>query len=137
MQRTALTVLASAVILSTLTGCSLFGKKKDPVTDLYDPVLDSMAATTMTDRYPLLRSAALYQPATPVETYADLATTTEPLAATSGSQYHTVSKKDTLYAIARMYYNGDHRRWKDIYEANRANISDPNKIRVGQRLLIP
>ena len=131
MQRTALTILVSAVIVSTLSGCSHFGKKKNPVTDLYDPALDSIAVATMTDTYPV------YQPATPVETYAAPVTMIEPLAAMSGSQYHTVSKKDTLYAIARMYYNGDHRRWKDIYQANRADISDPNKIRVGQRLLIP
>ena len=131
MQRSALTVLTSAVILSALTGCSLFGKKKEPVTDLYDPALDSMAATSMTERYPV------YQPATPVETYEAPVTMVDTLAAASGSQFHTVSKKDTLYAIARMYYNGDQRRWKDIYKANRADISDPNKIRVGQRLLIP
>ena len=28
-------------------------------------------------------------------------------------------------------------RWKDIYEANRADIANPNMIRVGQRLVIP
>ena len=131
MQRSALIVLASAVILSTLTGCSLFGKKKEPGADLYDPALDSMAATTMTERYPV------YQPATPIEAYEAPVTMVDTLAATSGTQFHTVSKRYTLYAIARMYYNGDHRRWKDIYRANRAEISDPNKIRVGQRLLIP
>ncbi len=52
------------------------------------------------------------------------------------ARYHTVSKRDTLYGIARTYY-GDHRRWKDIYEANRGDIGDPNRIRIGQRLLIP
>ncbi len=54
----------------------------------------------------------------------------------SGARYHTVAKGDTLYSLARRYYSKQ-RRWKDIYEANRNQISDPNKIRVGQRLLIP
>jgi len=52
------------------------------------------------------------------------------------ARYHVVAKRDTLYGLARTYY-GDQRRWKDIYEANRGEISDPNHIRVGQRLLIP
>ena len=51
-------------------------------------------------------------------------------------RYHIVAKNDTLYSLARQYY-GDHHRWKDIYGANRTSISDPNLIRVGQRLVIP
>ena len=54
-----------------------------------------------------------------------------------GSRVHTVSKRDTLYSIARMYYNGDHTRWKEIYQANRTKINNPNMIRVGQELVIP
>lgn len=54
----------------------------------------------------------------------------------AGPRYHTVSKRDTLYALARAYY-GDHHRWRDIYEANRTTLADPNRIRVGQKLLIP
>jgi nucleoid-associated protein YgaU len=53
-----------------------------------------------------------------------------------GARYHTVQKKETLYSISRQYY-GDHTKWKDIYAANRSDIGDPNKIRVGQRLVIP
>ena len=52
------------------------------------------------------------------------------------AQYHTVTKGDTLYALARHYYSNQ-RRWKEIYEANRGRISDPNRIHVGQRLVIP
>jgi nucleoid-associated protein YgaU len=48
-----------------------------------------------------------------------------------------VAKGETLYGLARSYY-GDHRRWKEIYEANRAMIGgNPNQIRVGQKLAIP
>lgn len=56
---------------------------------------------------------------------------------TSGSKTHTVQKKETLYSIARMYYNGDHTKWKVIYEANRDQITNKDQIRVGQKLIIP
>jgi len=66
-----------------------------------------------------------------------VATTVTPTAVpASGARYHTVAKGDTLYAIARAYY-GDQRRWRDVYEANRGSLPDPNMIRTGQRLLIP
>ena len=54
----------------------------------------------------------------------------------AGPRFHTVAKGDTLYALARRYYS-DQRRWKDIFAANRDSIGDANKIRVGQRLMIP
>lgn len=54
-----------------------------------------------------------------------------------GTRFHMVARHDTLFALARRYYAGDASRWKDIYEANRTKISDPNQIRVGQKLMIP
>jgi len=59
----------------------------------------------------------------------------EPLTPT-GARMHTVRKGDTLYALARRYY-GDQSRWRDIYEANRDQLSDPNLLRVGMKLRIP
>lgn len=56
--------------------------------------------------------------------------------ASTSVRYHTVTRRDTLYALARKYYSSE-RRWKEIYEANRDQISDPNQIYVGQQLLIP
>lgn len=55
---------------------------------------------------------------------------------TPQTTYHTVTKNDTLFSLARLYYN-DASRWRDIFRANGALISDPNKIRIGDRLLIP
>jgi nucleoid-associated protein YgaU len=54
----------------------------------------------------------------------------------SGSRTHVVRPKDTLYGLARLYYN-DHRQWKRIYEANADQITDPNKIRIGMELMVP
>jgi len=117
MRRNAVTLLASLFLVSMLTGCSLFGgKKKDAMADGYDPSAETAAPA---ENYPAYPSGGTYT------------------GATTGSRFHTVQKKETLYALARQYYN-DQSRWKDIYEANRAEIGgDPSRIRVGQRLVIP
>jgi nucleoid-associated protein YgaU len=52
------------------------------------------------------------------------------------ARVHVVEPKETLYAIARRYYN-DEKHWRKILEANRNRISDPNKIEVGMKLIIP
>ncbi len=58
-----------------------------------------------------------------------------PLYSSTG-RMHSVQRKDTLYSLARLYYN-DHRQWKKIYEANRDRIANPNMIKVGMNLVIP
>lgn len=49
---------------------------------------------------------------------------------------YTVVRGDNLSRIARRLY-GDSGRWRDIYNANRDQIDDPNLIYPGQRLVIP
>ena len=49
---------------------------------------------------------------------------------------HTVVKGDTLYALARRYYN-DSTRAKDIYGANRNKMRSQNDLQVGMQLVIP
>lgn len=49
---------------------------------------------------------------------------------------HTVTKGDTLFILARKYY-GDQRQWRRIYQANRNRIDDPQRIKVGMKLIIP
>lgn len=56
--------------------------------------------------------------------------------APGGQRTHVVVKGDTLYKLARQYYN-DQGGWKKIWEANRAQVPDPNKLPVGARLVIP
>lgn len=47
-----------------------------------------------------------------------------------------VKKGESLWEIAKKEL-GDGRRWKEIFEANKERIDDPNLIRAGQKLLIP
>ena len=49
---------------------------------------------------------------------------------------YVVQRGDTLRSIAARFL-GDERRWREIFEANRAQISDPDRIRTGIELVIP
>ena len=57
-------------------------------------------------------------------------------AVTPGVRTHTVVKGDTLYKLARMYYD-DQGKWRDIYEANRSVLSSPDRLTLGMKLRIP
>jgi len=52
----------------------------------------------------------------------------------AGGEYE-VQSGDTLERIARKIFN-DGRRWRDIYEWNRDQLSDPGRLRLGQTLRI-
>ena len=49
---------------------------------------------------------------------------------------HIVGQGDNLGNISRKYY-GEFRRWKDIAEANKEILPDPNKLKIGMKLVIP
>lgn len=53
-----------------------------------------------------------------------------------GAQSYTVQKGDTLSHIAQKHY-GKASRWHAIFEANRDQIDDPDKIFPGQVLKLP
>jgi nucleoid-associated protein YgaU len=53
-----------------------------------------------------------------------------------GGEVYTVQKGDTLHKLARRFYN-DQSRWRDIWEANQARLSDPDKLQIGIKLIIP
>ena len=55
--------------------------------------------------------------------------------ATEGTTY-TVEKGDTLSHIAKAHY-GRASKWKAIFEANRDQLDDPDRIQPGQVLKIP
>jgi 5'-nucleotidase/UDP-sugar diphosphatase len=48
---------------------------------------------------------------------------------------YVVRAGDSLSAIAQKFY-GDAKRWKEIWEANKDKLPDPNVITVGQELRI-
>ena len=54
----------------------------------------------------------------------------------SAGQTYTVKSGDTLSKIAQQFY-GNASHYNQIFEANRDKLSDPNKIQVGQQLVIP
>ncbi|HEX8547903.1 MAG TPA: LysM peptidoglycan-binding domain-containing protein [Cytophagaceae bacterium] len=51
-------------------------------------------------------------------------------------EIYEVKKGDSLSKVALQYY-GDMKQWPKIFEANKNQISDPNKIKVGLKLIIP
>jgi len=57
-------------------------------------------------------------------------------ASESGHQTYVVKAGDSLSKIAQAIY-GDLNRWRDIYEANKDKIANPDAIEVGQELIIP
>jgi nucleoid-associated protein YgaU len=57
-------------------------------------------------------------------------------AAQAQAQTYTVKAGDTLSKIAKQHY-GEAREYTRIFEANRDQLSDPDKIRPGQVLKIP
>ena len=49
---------------------------------------------------------------------------------------YVIQAGDTLGKIAAKFYQ-DAGRWTDIYEANKAEIADPDAIKAGQEIVIP
>ncbi len=134
MRRNA-TGLAAVSLVLVLSGCALF-QKKQPVQQ--EPALGSLDDYSAIVQEPVSTASDPYPTFQPTVTMTGDPTPTDfGLSTDTGlAQYHTVTKGDTLYALARHYYSNQ-RRWKEIYEANRGSISDPNRIHVGQRLVIP
>jgi len=52
------------------------------------------------------------------------------------TQWYVVKQGDTLSKIAIEFY-GDASLYPKIFDANRDQLTDPDKIRVGQKLRIP
>ena len=53
-----------------------------------------------------------------------------------GKRYYTVQSGDSLAYISLQFY-GSTNSYETIFEANRAKVASPDKIQIGQRLLIP
>jgi nucleoid-associated protein YgaU len=61
---------------------------------------------------------------------------TEPTNITPAGKTYTVVKGDSLSKIAKREY-GDASKWRQIYQANRDVIDNPDLIEPGQDLIIP
>lgn len=57
-------------------------------------------------------------------------------ASRAGSRIHTVVRGDTLYNLARHYYNNSTRS-RDIYAANRDKMKSDSDLQIGMQLVIP
>lgn len=62
----------------------------------------------------------------------------EPMASDIGSekQYYVVQNGDTLQKISEKFF-GTTKKWKRIYNANKHVLKSPDRIRPGQKLVIP
>lgn len=61
---------------------------------------------------------------------------TQQVQSNTSSKTHTVKRGECLWSIAKAYY-GNGAKYKDIYEANKDKIENPNLIYVGQVFKIP
>ena len=83
------------------------------------------------------KTAAPTKPSAPASAPSAPATPSAPGAADNKyAQYHDVVSGDTLWKIAKQYY-GDGSLYMEIFNANQDQLTDPDKIKVGQKLRIP
>lgn len=154
-------LLLLGTVTLLLAGCAKNNKatialKEEPYAPTNHQSLDSMDAApsdnsssddySTADGYSSSGGAANYassydQPAaqpvagTSTNTYAASSRDDEVLSPTGGQTY-VVRKGDTLFALARRFYGKDS-RWRDIYNANRGQISNPDRLYAGTKLIIP
>lgn len=72
----------------------------------------------------------------PKADFSGVTATVDTTAQIVGGQQYTVQKGDSLSKIAK-HLLGNANAWKQIFEANRDQIKDPDKIFPGQVLKIP
>jgi len=126
--------LSVACLLVGVTACQ--GKKQEPAAQqdqAYVP-LDQLEGDSATPTGAAPRPAHVWSGDDSATGAADESALTIQ-EGTTGRTY-TVQRGDTLYKLARRFYN-DAAKWRDIYDANRDVIKDPNKIEVGMKLVIP
>ena len=120
------------------SGCQNRNKAVSYREEPYTPAYNSLDAL---DQTPAAQPSAPAADATPAaaDTTSDATTTAgdEPLepVAPAGRTY-VVRKGDTLFSLARRFYNDEH-RWRDIWQANRDKLPDPNRLAIGMTLVIP
>jgi nucleoid-associated protein YgaU len=51
-------------------------------------------------------------------------------------RFHIVRRGDTLSEISQTYY-GSSAKWRKIFDANKEAIKNPDRLSLGQKLIIP
>jgi len=82
-------------------------------------------------------SGGLYSGRTPQVVYSEPSKATGANSvSTEDKEYYVVEKGDTLQIISEKFY-GTTKKWKALYEANKNVLKSPDRIRPGQKLVIP
>ncbi|NLE30576.1 MAG: LysM peptidoglycan-binding domain-containing protein [Phycisphaerae bacterium] len=102
-----------------LAGCTMFQKKETAPETMEDTTILSQVTPEMPEEEAVQPAPEYSAPVAP-----------------AGQRIHVVQPKDTIYSLARKYY-GDMHQWRKIWQANQDQVPDPNKIKIGQRLIIP
>ena len=76
------------------------------------------------------------RPGTPQGGMIDPLKQQKPASSMPTNEAYTVKSGDSLSKIAQQYY-GDAKQWRKIYEANKGQISNPDMIQPGWKLVIP
>ncbi len=74
--------------------------------------------------------------AAPKADFSNVTASVDSTAEVTGEQSYTVKGGDSLSKIAKQHY-GDGNAWKQIFDANRDVLDDPDKIQPGQTLRLP
>ncbi len=119
----------------TLDGDVVTLKGEAPSLEVKTRVVEELARRVDCDN--ILNLIRIPPPARPVEGSASIPGVVPAEAPSqAGEIVHVVVRGDTLSALAKRYY-GSAGQYMRIFEANRDVLSDPNLIKVGQRLRIP
>lgn len=120
-----------------LAGCQ--NQNQEPAAHSEEPYTPSYASLDAIEAAPIADTTTDQVP--PAEPVADASAPAEAdqldeSLSPVGGRVYTVQKGDSLYKIARRFYN-DQARWRDIWEANRNRLADPDQLVVGMKLIIP
>ena len=138
MMRWSATILGTIFGIVLVAGCA--DKNKAPVSQSLDDSNLPLADLVPEESNPSTLSAA--SESEPFSSYSSSGyrpggLVAPPPGAPSGSgQVHTILRGQTLYSLAVKYYS-DGQQWPRILEANAERISEPTKIPVGTKLIIP
>lgn len=117
---------------------SIFGDKPEPKSSGRGSASPDFSDTTSGSSKPA-PGAAPRASGTPRADFSDVTTgesTEAPAPSSTGGKTYTVKSGDSLSKIAKAEY-GDASKWKQIYEANKDKIKNPDLIYPGQEFTIP